>query len=195
MGLGPARRRDPKRLGLLGLRELLEPALRRLTAVRLGVPADSLRPDVSFQHDLAVDALALARLVVEIERELGLVIPEHVLDRVRTFGDLVDAVVDRHLGREPAPEDPVFVRATIESPRRPGRGVVEQSAWLTPYAAETIAAEARRHGSGTRLVLRVPAAAPLAVVERVERRFAPLAAAGVAVDVHHERPPSRRAVA
>jgi hypothetical protein len=80
----------------------------------------------------------------------------------------------------------IFVRATLVPPRAAGRGVVARASWLSPYAVETITADARRGGPGTRLELTVPASAPLGAALRVERLFAPLAALGVTVDVQHD---------
>lgn len=189
------RRRDTRRFGRLGLRELLEPELRRVTAELFGITEAWLTPDVSFEHDLAADSLDLAELVVAIEPRLQVTIPGHAIDRVRTYGDLVDLVVECRLPRGSRSGDAIFVRASIEPGHRDGRGVVERSAWLTPYSIEIIEADARRSGPGTKLTIRVPAAAPLADAQRVERSFAHLAAAGVTLDVQHEHPHQRRAVA
>jgi hypothetical protein len=90
---------------------------------------------------------------------------------------------------------PVFVRAMVLSPRTVGRGVIARATWLSPYAVETISADARRGGPGTRLALTVPASAPLGAALRVERLFAPLAAFGVTVDVQHDQVRRGRAVA
>jgi hypothetical protein len=71
--------------------------------------------------------------------------------------------------------------------------VLLRSAWLSPYAVETLVADARRAGPGARLDVTVPASAPLAVVDHVERCFASLADYGVTVRVQHARLPHGRA--
>ncbi|HXJ36490.1 MAG TPA: acyl carrier protein [Candidatus Eisenbacteria bacterium] len=190
-----ARRQDPTGCGHLGLRELLEPQLRRLVAERLGTPEEWLRPEVSLVHDLAVDSLDLTEIAVEAEQRFDVSLPEATMDRVRTYGDLVDVVIDARLTTSPPAVPSVFVRASVLPAARDGRGVVTRSAWLSAYTVETLAADARRAGPGAKLAITVPAAAPLATAERVERCFAHLGPLGVAVDVHHERPRDRRAVA
>jgi len=181
--------------GPLGLRELLEPQLRRIVAERLGVSERWLRPGVSLGHDLAADVLDLTELVVEVECRFGVSVPEQVMDRIRTYGDLVAAVVGARLGAAVPAVPPVFVRATVLPAHADCRGVVTRSAWLSPYTVETLVADARRAGPGTKLAITVPASAPLAAVERVERCFAHLSTHGITVDVQHAQPHRRRAVA
>jgi acyl carrier protein len=183
------------RFGQLGLRELLEPELRALVAEQLGVPATWLRPEVSLEQDLAADSLDCTELIVAAEQRFHISIPEAVVDRLRTYGDLVDAVIEARLIRDGGLAPIVFLRATIQPPAPSGRATVTRSAWLSPYAVETITADARRAGRGARLDVAVPASAPFAAVERVRECFEPLASLGVAVDVRHERPAPRRAVA
>jgi len=43
------------------------------------------------RDDLAADSLDLVELTMALEAEFGIVVPERVLDRVRTCGDLVQA--------------------------------------------------------------------------------------------------------
>ena len=69
--------------------EFVEPRVRRLAAEHLGVGVDELGSDVSLRDDLAADSLDLAELAVALEREFAIVVPEGVLDEVRTYGDLV----------------------------------------------------------------------------------------------------------
>lgn len=186
--------RHPKRIGPLGLRELLEPELRALVADRLGVEREWLTPDASLAHDLAVDSARLAEVVVEVERRFGVIIDEPVMDRLQSYGDLVDAVIEarRDLPQPPGPA--VFVRTAVR-PRRDGRAIVARSAWLSPYTVETIGADARRAGPGATLAITVSAGAPFATIAHVERAFAFLAHLGVAVEVKHEQIGRRRAVA
>jgi len=192
---GVGLRRLGVRFGHLGLRELLEPQLRALVAEQLGVPANWLRPEVSLEQDLAADSLDCTELVVAAEQRFDVRIPEVVLERVRTYGDLVEAVIEARLERDGGMVPIVFLRATIAPGPRSARGTVTRSAWLSPYAVETITADARRAGPGGRLDVVLPASAPLVAIERVRECFDPLVEAGVAIDVRHERPSPRRAVA
>jgi acyl carrier protein len=69
-----------------------EHALRRVVAESLGVDAEALGPEVSLTDELAADSLDLAELVVRLETDLGVVLPDRVVDRIRTFGDLLGAM-------------------------------------------------------------------------------------------------------
>jgi acyl carrier protein len=94
--MGPTRavatRRVPEGLGRWGMYEFVEPHVRRLVAKHLGVGTEELVPDISLRDDLAADSLDLVELAMALEAEFGIVMPERVLDRVRTYGDLVHAV-------------------------------------------------------------------------------------------------------
>jgi len=188
-------RRERKGLGHLGLGEMLEPRVREVVAERLGVPAEWLRPEVSFEQDLASCPVELAELIVDLEARLGVVIPGAALGRIHTYGELVEAVITAKLADEPEALPSVLLRVTITPPRGRGRATLTRTTWLTPYALETIAADARRAGSGARLDVIVPASAPWVVVPRVETCLAAIAGHGVAVAVRHAEPPRNRAVA
>ena len=69
----------------------MEPQVRDLVAERLGIGCEELVSDVSLRDDLAVDSLDLVELVLALEEEFEIVVPERILDEVRTFGDLVRA--------------------------------------------------------------------------------------------------------
>jgi acyl carrier protein len=71
--------------------ECVEPHVRRLVAEHLGVGAEKLVPHVSLREDLAADSLDLVGLAIALEGEFAIVVSERILDRVRTFGDLVGA--------------------------------------------------------------------------------------------------------
>ena len=69
----------------------VEPSVRALIADQLGVGVEELVPGVSLRDDLAADSLDLVELTMALEAEFGIVVPERILDRVRTCGDLVQA--------------------------------------------------------------------------------------------------------
>lgn len=186
---------EPRPLGPLGLRELLEPEIRRLVADRVGIPETWVRDEIAFVDDLALDRTMLTELVIEIERHAGVSIPESAVDGIRTYEDLVDTIVDACAGSKRGPVPSVFLRATVVPGRRDRRGIVARSVWLTPYTRETLTADALRAGPGGRLDITVPASTPLAAAERVDASFAHLASYGVTVAVRHERLSRGRAVA
>jgi acyl carrier protein len=74
-----------------GAHESFEARVRRVVADSLGVEAHDLGPSVSLADDLAADSLDLVELALDLETELGIAVPERLLERVRTFGDLIEA--------------------------------------------------------------------------------------------------------
>jgi len=77
---------------------------------------------------------------------------------------------------------PSLVRTRI-IPADGREGTLEQTTWLTPYEAETIAQAARRAGPGARLEVVVSPTVSAASFAAVEALFAWLLEKGVAVTV------------
>ena len=167
---------------------LSEPRVRRLVAENLGVSLDDLTPDVSLTDDLAADSLDLVELALALEDEFGLTIPELTIAEVRTYGDLVAAIVPlaRTVAEERPAMEPVRVWVRVVPPAGFG-GVLERAEWLTPYAAETIIEHTLRAGSGARLEVTVAEDRGEPGLRQVQQQFARLSGRGVAVDVHRDR--------
>ena len=135
---------------------LSEPRVRRLVAENLGVSFDDLTPDVSLTDDLAADSLDLVELALALEEEFGLTVPERTIAEVRTYGELVAAIVTLTRSRSEARPamEPVRVWVRVVAPAGVG-GVLERAEWLTPYAAETIIEYTLRAGPGAQLEVTV----------------------------------------
>lgn len=167
----------------------IEPCVRRVVEETLGVSADQLAPEVSLTDDLAADSLDLVEVALGLESALGIVVPERLLEEVRTYGDLVRATALLARRRREAPAEPaptaVWVRLTL----RGGRSelALERCAWLTPYVAETFTEDARRAGHDARLELTVRNGTR-AELARVRERFRPLGKHGVEVHVGRGEP-------
>ena len=152
--------RLPAVLGRWGMELFVEPSVRGLVADHLGVGVEELVAGVSLRDDLAADSLDLVELAMALEAEFGIVVPEHILDRVRTYGDLVRAtgllIRARRAAEVRAAKPPLgtWARVVLPPAGEPG-GNLERAGWLTPYAAETIAEDAVRAGHGARLELTV----------------------------------------
>ena len=159
-----------------------EGALRALVAETLGVDAEELSPDVSLVDDLAADSLDIAELVVRVETELGLSIPDAVVDRVRTYADFVRAAASAARGTAPPVMEPLPLRARLVSPH----GEILRAEEFTPYSAETIADDARAAGRGSFLEITLPASTADGTVEDVRRQLAWLTAHGVVVQIVRE---------
>ena len=140
----------------------VEPRVRRLVAERLAVDGDEIGRDVSLTDDLAADSLDLVELAIDLEADLGITLPEPTIDELRTYGQLVDAVEararERRAGEAHAESEraPTMIWVRIVPRRVDAPTSFEQTAWLTPYTAETIIDSTLRAGRGARLEMSVP---------------------------------------
>ena len=165
-----------------------EPEIRELLADHFGVDAHGLGSLVSLRDDLAADSLDLVELAQVLEAKLGIVVPDDLLDAVRTVGDLVEATIGLlHERAGTKPELPQKIRARV-LPREGMNGTLDRSGDLTPYVAETLVHAARRAGAGSQLDITVALGATEAQIARVTDRFAELATHGIQVTVRrHDR--------
>jgi acyl carrier protein len=69
--------------------------LRTLVAESLGVEEDEVVPDASFEDDLNVDHQELVDLMVAIEEEFDVRIPDDEMVGLTTIGDAVDYLEDK----------------------------------------------------------------------------------------------------
>lgn len=181
-----AARQVPEALGRWGMYEFVEPHVRRLVAEHLGVEVEALVSTVSLREDLAADSLDLVELTIALEAEFAIGVPERLLDRVRTYGELVHAIgrlIRARCGAEArGAEPPLRLWARLVSPAGEAAGTLEWTGWLTPYVAETIAEDAVRAGRGAHLEVTV-AASTGADLARVQHQFTQLGRRGVQVSV------------
>ncbi|MFM8267471.1 MAG: acyl carrier protein [Ilumatobacteraceae bacterium] len=61
----------------------------------LSVPEDKVVPEATFGDDLDADSLDLVELVMALEEEFDIEVPESDLDDVRTVGQAFDLVVGK----------------------------------------------------------------------------------------------------
>ena len=175
------------------VRPEVEACIRGLLADHLGVDTEQITPEVSLVDDLAADSLDLVEIALAIEGNLGLTLPHQFLDRVRTYGDLVQTTGHLLRTRCEAEADgaaaPLRISARITPPAGGSAGTLERTGWLSPYFAETVGDDAMRAGNGARLdvTLSVSSTADLA---RARRQFAGLGKRGVHVAVRRNDPPS-----
>jgi len=171
-----------------GLTSAIEPRIRGLVADRLGVEPGELALEVSLIEDLAADSLDLVEVALAVESELGITLPDRVLNDVRTYGDLVVACAARFAERGAiVPIDPYVVPVAVHARIEGDRGVIERSDALTPYGTQTIADDVRHAGRNVRLDVTVSADASDATVAAIHDRFAALATHGVDVRVARDR--------
>ena len=78
----------PKCGHLVWLSAELLATFQRLFADSLGINPDQITPDVAFT-DLGADSLDTVELVMELEEEFDLSIPEDAAERIKTIGDAI----------------------------------------------------------------------------------------------------------
>ena len=77
----------------------IELRVRGQIAKNLVVDVGDLRPEASFINDLGADSLAIVELVLALEEEFELDIPDEDTERIRTVQDAVDYITSRLAAR------------------------------------------------------------------------------------------------
>jgi acyl carrier protein len=72
-----------------------DPILEKITGIiaeQLDVKESEVAPEKSFTDDLGADSLAIVELVLALEEEFGIKIPDDQVDSIKTVGDAVDYI-------------------------------------------------------------------------------------------------------
>ena len=69
--------------------------IQEITADRLGVDEVDVTADASFREDLEADSLDLVELIMELEEQFGMEIPDEEAEKITTVEQAVD-YVDQH---------------------------------------------------------------------------------------------------
>jgi len=67
----------------------LEQRVSEIIVEQLGVSRDDIESESSFTDDLGADSLDLVAMVMAMEEEFGVEIPEEDSEKLQTFGDAV----------------------------------------------------------------------------------------------------------
>ncbi|KFA57631.1 acyl carrier protein [Mageeibacillus indolicus] len=59
---------------------------------QLGIDAEEIKPDSNFIDDLSADSLDIVELVMAMEQEFGVSIPDEEAENIKTVGDAVDYI-------------------------------------------------------------------------------------------------------
>ncbi|WP_047865837.1 acyl carrier protein [Rubrobacter aplysinae] len=73
--------------------EILE-KIREITVDRLGVEESEVTPEASFREDLEADSLDLVELIMELEEQFGMEIPDEDAEKITTVEQAVEYVVE-----------------------------------------------------------------------------------------------------
>jgi acyl carrier protein len=61
---------------------------------QLGADEDDVTEDASFVDDLGADSLDIVELVMALEEEFGVSIPDEQAEKIKTVGDAVDFIME-----------------------------------------------------------------------------------------------------
>lgn len=73
----------------------MEERLRKLIAEQLGVDESRVVQSASFADDLEADSLDLVELIMSLEEEFGVEIPDEDAEKIATVGDAMQYLQDR----------------------------------------------------------------------------------------------------
>ena len=69
----------------------------------LGVSREQVTRKTSFQDDIGADSLDVVELVMELETEFEITIPDEEAERIRTVGEAIEYVEREVAGRQSSP--------------------------------------------------------------------------------------------
>ena len=72
--------------------EEIESKVKEIISQQLEVSLEQLRPEASFVDDLKADSLAVVELVLALEQEFKLEIPEEDTEQIKTVKDAVNYI-------------------------------------------------------------------------------------------------------
>ena len=75
----------------MGRDEILE-KIKEITADRLDVDEGDVTPEASFREDLEADSLDLVELIMELEEQFGMEIPDEEAEKITTVEQAVEYV-------------------------------------------------------------------------------------------------------
>lgn len=70
----------------------LEDKVKEIIVDQLGVDADEVTPEASFIDDLGADSLDTVELVMALEEEFSMEIPDEDAEKIKTVGDAIEYI-------------------------------------------------------------------------------------------------------
>ena len=78
----------------------VEDKIREIIVEQLGVSAEEVVPEASFIDDLGADSLDIVELVMGMEEQFQVEIPDEDAERMQSIGDAINYVEERTAGRD-----------------------------------------------------------------------------------------------
>jgi acyl carrier protein len=73
----------------------IEPKVKKIIEEQLGVDAERVKPEASFIDDLGADSLDIVELVMAMEEEFDLEIPDEDAEKLKTVQDVTSYIVGK----------------------------------------------------------------------------------------------------
>ena len=70
----------------------LEEKVKKIIAEQLSVSEDQITPEASFVEDLGADSLDTVELVMALEEEFEIAIPDEEAEKIVTFADVLNSI-------------------------------------------------------------------------------------------------------
>ena len=64
----------------------------RIIVEKLGVDASEVKPEATFTNDLGADSLDTVELIMELEKEFDITIPDDQAEKITSVGDAISYV-------------------------------------------------------------------------------------------------------
>lgn len=68
--------------------------IKEIVAEQLNYDIEKLTDDTLFVEDLSADSLEIVELVMALENEFGIEIPEDAVEKIKSIGDLADVLAN-----------------------------------------------------------------------------------------------------
>ncbi len=73
----------------------LDTKVKKIISEQLGVPEGDIKPESSFVNDLGADSLDTVELVMALEEEFGIEIPDEDAEKIMNVQDAIDYIRDK----------------------------------------------------------------------------------------------------
>jgi acyl carrier protein len=73
----------------------IEMKIKSVIAEKAGKSVSDIRDDASFIEDLGLDSLDLVDMIMKLEEEFGISIPDEDLDKIRTVKDAINYIKEK----------------------------------------------------------------------------------------------------
>jgi acyl carrier protein len=71
---------------------LIEEQVKKVIAEQLGIKLDQVKDDSNLTNDFGADSLDKVELIMNLEEELGIAIPDDELEQLQTVREVIDFV-------------------------------------------------------------------------------------------------------